>query len=227
MNQLWKAILVLALGFSLGVLAQSAQRLILNGQVASTRVIVVQGVAYVPLADVAKALGQTVVKVQGGYEIRAAGGANQLMGQFQGKVGDQILTGLFRVQVQKVERMESYTTRFDGGNRVIQPNNDQEELVVVTGVLKNAKASGTVAPSLSANNPGRTALAGSDGRSFPPIAYDSPTGANVGGGFTLLPGAALNFAVIFSVPRGTEAKALVLRVGEYGDVGSKDVRVAF
>ncbi|MDW8018252.1 MAG: hypothetical protein RMI36_10560 [Thermus sp.] len=227
MNKLRQTILVLALGLSLLALAQSAQRLILNGQVASTRVIVVQGVAYVPLADVAKALGQTVVKVQGGYEIRAAGGANQLMGQFQGKVGDQILTGLFRVQVQKVERMESYTTRFDGGNRAIQPNNAQEELVVVTGVLKNAKQSGTVAPSLGTNNPGNTALAGADGRSFPPIAYDSPAGVNVGGGFTLLPGAALNFAVIFSVPRGTEAKALVLRVGEYGEVGSKDVRVAF
>ncbi|HEU4742544.1 MAG TPA: hypothetical protein VFS50_13200 [Meiothermus sp.] len=226
MHRLWKIVLTLALGFSLLALAQSAQRLILNGQVASTRVIVVQGTAYVPLADVAKALGQTVVKVQGGYEIRAAGGANQLAGQFQGKVGDQILTGLFRVQVQKVERMESYTTRFDKNNLTIQPRSAEEELVVVTGVLKNAKQLGTVAPSLSVNNPGNTALAGADGRSFPPIAYDSPAGTNTGGGFTLLPGAALNFAVVFSVPKGTEVKALVLRVGEYGDTGSKDVRVS-
>ncbi|MBO1438499.1 hypothetical protein [Meiothermus sp. CFH 77666] len=226
MQQLWKPILILVLGLSLFALAQSAQRLILNGQVASTRVIVVQGTAYVPLADVAKALGQTVVRVQGGYEIRAAGGANQLAGQFQGKVGDQILTGLFRVQIQKVERMESYTTRFDKNNLAIQPRSAEEELVVITASLRNAKQSGTVAPSLSVNNPGNTALAGADGRSFPPIAYDSPSGTNTGGGFTLLPGAALNFAVVFSVPKGTEVKALVLRVGEYGDTGSKDVRVS-
>ncbi|GIW38682.1 MAG: hypothetical protein ACK40N_07695 [Meiothermus ruber] len=221
----WQVVMAVGLGLGLLALAQSTQRLILNGQVASTRVITVQGTAYVPVADVAKALGQSVVKVQGGYEIRAAGGANQLMGQFQGKVGDQILTGLFRVQVQKVERMESYTTRFDKNSLTVQPRNPDEELVVVTGSLRNAKQSGAVAPSLGINNPGNTALAGADGRSFPPIAYDSPSGTNTGGGFTLLPGAAMNFAVVFSVPKGTEVKALVLRVGEYGDTGSKDVRV--
>jgi hypothetical protein len=218
--------MAVALGLGLLALAQSTQRLILNGQVASTRVITVQGTAYVPVADVAKALGQSVVKVQGGYEIRAAGGANQLTGQFQGKVGDQILTGLFRVQVQKVERMESYTPRFDKNSLSVQPRNPDEELVVVTASLRNAKQSGAVAPSLGINNPGNTALAGADGRSFPPIAYDSPSGTNTGGGFTLLPGAAMNFAVVFSVPKGTEVKALVLRVGEYGDTGSKDVRVS-
>jgi hypothetical protein len=221
----WQVVMAVGLGLGLLALAQSTQRLILNGQVASTRVITVQGTAYVPVADVAKALGQSVVKVQGGYEIRAAGGANQLMGQFQGKVGDQILTGLFRVQVHKVERMESSTTRFDKNSLTVQPRNPDEELVVVTGSLRNAKQSGAVAPSLGINNPGNTALAGADGRSFPPIAYDSPSGTNTGGGFTLLPGAAMNFAVVFSVPKGTEVKALVLRVGEYGDTGSKDVRV--
>lgn len=87
----WQVVMAVGLGLGLLALAQSTQRLILNGQVASTRVITVQGTAYVPVADVAKALGQSVVKVQGGFEIRAAGGANQLMGQFQGKVGDQIL----------------------------------------------------------------------------------------------------------------------------------------
>ncbi len=187
----------------------------------------VQGTAYVPVADVAKALGQTVVRVQGGYEIRAAGGANALAGNFQGKVGDQILTGLFRVQIQKVERTDSYTTQFDKNANLIQPRSAEEELVVVTASLRNAKQAGTVAPSQSINNPGNTALAGADGRSFPPIAYDSPSGANVGGGFTLLPGAAMNFAVVFSVPKGLAVKALVLRVGEYGDSGSKDVRVSF
>jgi len=223
----WQSMVVVGLGLGLLALAQSAQRLILNGQVASNRVIVVQGTAYVPVADVAKALGQTVVRVQGGYEIRAAGGANALAGNFQGKVGDQILTGLFRVQIQKVERTDSYTPQFDKNANPVQPRSAEEELVVVTASLRNAKQSGTVAPSLSVNNPGNTALAGADGRSFPPIAYDSPSGANVGAGFTLLPGAAMSFAVVFSVPKGTALKALVLRVGEYGDTGSKDVRVSF
>lgn len=178
------------------------------------------------MADVAKALGQSVVRVSGGYEIRVAGGVNQLAGQFQGKVGDQILTRLFRVQIQKVERATSYTMQFDKNSTAIQPRNADEELVIITASLRNAKQSGVVAPSLGINNSGNTALTVADGRSFPPIAYDSPSGANVGGGFTLLPGAAINFVVIFSVSKGADITALMLRVGEYGDTGSKDVRVS-
>lgn len=142
------------------------------------------------------------------------------MGQFQGKVGDPILTGLFQVQVQKAERMESDTTRFNKNSLSVQLCNPKEELVVVTASLHNAKQSGAVAPSLGINNPG------ADGHSSPPIACDSPSGTNPSDGFTLLPGAAMSFAVDFSVPKGTEVQALVLRVGKYGDTGSKDVRLS-
>jgi hypothetical protein len=212
------------IGFAL---AQVTQKLVINGQTASSRVITVQGTACVPVADVAKALGQSVVRVPGGFELRAAGGANQLGGDLQGKVGDQLLTGLFRVQITRAERAASYTTRFGAGQaQTVSPSSADDDLVIITGTIKNAKQTGNVAPSLSTNNPGKTALAGADGRSFPPVAHDSPAGSNTGGSFTLLPGAAMNFAVIFSIPEGVEVKALVFRVGEYGDSGSKDVRIA-
>ena len=68
----------LVLGVGAAALAQSGKSLILNGQVASHDVRLIDGRPYVPLADVARALGQTVVTRAGGYEITSAGGAATL-----------------------------------------------------------------------------------------------------------------------------------------------------
>src|SRR6187551_156373 len=84
-------------------LAQNGVRLILNGKVASTRVRMINGAPYAPLADIARATGQTLVKRGGGYEIIAAGGANQVEG-LRGKVGDTLFDGKWRLKVTDVQR---------------------------------------------------------------------------------------------------------------------------
>src|SRR5689334_457235 len=99
-------------GLAVGVgataaLAQAGRTLILNGEVASRDVRVIDGRPYVPVADVAKALGQTVVTRGGGWEITAAGGANQIQG-LQGKIGDTLFDGRWRFQVVAVEPVDSY-----------------------------------------------------------------------------------------------------------------------
>ena len=84
-------------------LAQGGVRLILNGKVASTDVRMINGRPYAPLADIARATGQVLVKKGSGYEIIAQGGANQVEG-LHGKVGDTLFDGKWRFKVVDVQR---------------------------------------------------------------------------------------------------------------------------
>src|SRR5690242_1785624 len=72
------AFVLAAIGSASFVWAQSqGLRLIVNGTLASTSVRIIDGRAYAPISDVARALGMTVVNRPGSYEITTAGGANQ------------------------------------------------------------------------------------------------------------------------------------------------------
>src|SRR5436189_1690352 len=77
--------------------AQGSVKLILNGKVASTDVRMINGRPYVPLADIARATGQVLVKKGSGYEIIAQGGANQVEG-LHGKIGDTLFDGKWRLK---------------------------------------------------------------------------------------------------------------------------------
>ncbi len=57
----------------------------LNGRKMSGDVRTINGCQYVPLSDVAKSLGMTVSKKNGGYVLIAAGGANAIRGKVSGK----------------------------------------------------------------------------------------------------------------------------------------------
>jgi len=79
-----------------------------------------------------------------------------------------------------------------------------------------------------------TILADEDGTSHPPLDYDARQESNKTNSYaaaSLLPGAGMDFTLVFSVPRGTKAKALVFSLLTYPkDVGKKetvDVRVNF
>jgi len=63
----WTA--ALALGVCAAAVAQGGRMLIMNGRSASRDVRMIGGKPYVPLADVARALGQQLVSRSGGYEI--------------------------------------------------------------------------------------------------------------------------------------------------------------
>jgi hypothetical protein len=233
-NSMKVAMASLVLGLGAAALAQAGKTLIINGQVASRDVRLIGGHPYVPVADVAKALGRSVVTRAGGYEITAAGGANQIQG-LQGKIGDTLFDGRWRFQVLAVEPVDSYTLRnkvdtdysvyrnvaelTDG---VFRPKEGQQ-LIVARCRLKNGLKSQNQALWWY-NNDTHTALADDRGESYPPVVVDAPQG----GPFqskSLLPGAGMDLAVLFAVPEGTKLKDMVFTLRTISEKG-KDVRVS-
>jgi len=215
--------------------AQGGPKLIFNGRVASTSVRMVNGKAYAPLADFARANGMVVVPVSGGYEIKKAGGATPIAG-LRGKVGDVLFDGKWRFQVLSVNQVDSYrlknkiTTDYaiynsiaDLDDNVFTAKNNNQLIAISTRVTNGRNKTAQL---WIANSDTRTALADTSGESYPPIAYDMQES----GPFhskALLPGAKTDVTVLFSVPEGTNLKDLVftLRTINNTDKGS-DARVS-
>ena len=213
--------------------AASKSKLYINGQVASTNLRVIDGRSYAPVAEVAKALGATIATREDGYEIVMPGGANQVNGVAQGKIGDELFTGQWRFQVVSVQQAgDQYKERYYQMLRTIKPKGPGETLVVVNCRLKNGTKQ-TKTPLVTERIPGNTALADDKEHSYGPLDYDAAQGEGDKimsyAGADLLPGAAMEFALVFSVPKGTVAKALVYSVQVYPDSVGKapnaDVRV--
>jgi hypothetical protein len=235
MKERWKTgMLLVAVGVSAGLggaaLAQAGLKLIYNGKVASTNVRLIEGQPYVRVADMSSALGMNLAKVPGGYEISAPGGANQVVGATQGKIGDELFNGRWRFRVVDVKEVPKYTTRFYKKAEAVDAGGDNETLIVVTCQVKNGlKEQQTLY--FTDNKENLTALADGDGGSYKPVRVDVKTGeydyAAVKDTPALLPGAKADFALVFSVPKGTKLKDLVfsLQHGQAPYKGS-DVRVS-
>jgi hypothetical protein len=215
-------------------LAQGGVKLILNGKIASTNVRMINGRPYVPLADIAKATGQVLVRKGSGYEIIAAGGANQVEG-LRGKVGDTLFDGKWRFKVMDVQRgVKSYTMRraggidpgavggnveFDADGKTFRANAGYEFVIVNARVTNGQKSTQGFGSWYGEH----TALADTQGSSYRPIGWDQE-----GGMFTtkhLLPGAGQDVTAIFLVPEGTTLKDLVFTLTNISDREPHDVRV--
>jgi hypothetical protein len=213
--------------------AQGGATLILNGKVASTNVRMINGRPYAPLADIARATGQVLVRKGSGYEIIAAGGANQVEG-LRGKVGDTLFDGKWRLKVMDVQHVKSYTLRraggidpgavggkveFDADGKTFRAN-EGSEFVIVNARVTNGQKSTQGFGSYYGEH---TALADTQGSSYRPIGWDQE-----GGMFTtksLLPGAGQDVTAIFLVPEGTPLKDLVFTLTNISDREPHDVRV--
>jgi hypothetical protein len=221
-RQVKQSVLVLTLLGATGaaVFAAGGSRLILNGKIASSDVRVINGAAYVKVADVARALGMVVVKRSDGYEIKKAGGASPITGVTQGKVGDVLFDGKWRLQVLSVQVPESFTmktsaepstTLYDVSNwdqtrRVLTPKTGYK-LVVIQCRVTNGQNSRQTLWTAPRDDNVRTALADMDGSSHTPIAYDFEGGPMQTK--PLVPGAIITFPVVFSVPQDTRLKDLI------------------
>ncbi len=197
------------------VLAFQTTRLFINGKAASNSVIERNGTAYVPLKDVASALGGKLQKTARGYEISEAGGANMIEG-ISGKVGDQLFNGVARFQVVKVIRGKNYVNQFSGDKQEITPFPVEKDLVVVVCRIKNGTKE-----SQTANLPSgpETALTDTSERSYGPrtgLSIDCPSR-----GQQLLPGAAVDFALTFDIPTDAVLKDLVYQVQFFGTPGAE------
>jgi hypothetical protein len=223
----------IAIAAAAAAVAGGGKSLVLNGKVASNDVRIIDGRPYVPVADVARALGQPVVKRTNGWEIAAAGGANQVEG-LRGKVGDTLFDGRWQFQVLSFQEVPQHVMKTKGAAdfAVYQAMAELEDgtfrprdglsLIVFRCRVKNAVAKANQALWIP-NSYTRTALTDNKGQSYPPIAYDieesSPFQSK-----ELLPGASLDFDVLFTVPKGTVLKDLVFTLQTINDKG-KDVRI--
>lgn len=198
----------------------------INGKVASTNLKTIGGVAYVPVADVAKALGQKVVPTSSGLEIKTASGTYQA-GNLSGKVGDVIQTKKYSFQVLGFTTTDSYVTKNLNIAETYTPDSANETLVVVNCRIKNTvnKAQGPVLDHTQSGN--KTAITDYEGQSYPPVVYDSKIAKNFSGQ-SLLPGSKNDFAVVFSVPKSAKIKDLVFSVNDYFDplMQGPDVRIS-
>ncbi len=234
-----------SLGFAAAVLAAATpalagQKLVLNGKTASTNVRVINGTAYVSLADVARALGMIVVKRGDGYEITKPGGANQVGGNLQGKIGDVLFDGQWRFQVLSVQTPDAYLVKTPGVQGIFRGissiQNDENTRLVRAApgfklvVIQCRMANGQKTPQTfwMAQSGVRNALTDTQGESYAPFGYDlegAPTQSK-----TLLPGAGTSFPILFSVPDATSLKDLVFTLRNNDFSANKprvsDVRVS-
>ena len=88
--------------------ASSERTLTINETLASDKLQRVGNSVMVPLADVAKALGLSIVKTKTGYALLKGGGANQVEG-LRGKLGETLFDGKWRFTVQSVRNETSYS----------------------------------------------------------------------------------------------------------------------
>lgn len=201
----------LGLGVCLGlaglVYAQAQRTLVINGKTASTDVRIINGRAYVPLADVAKALDMTVAVRGNTYEITKAGGANAMQG-LTGKTGDWLFDGGWRFRVNRTFRTQSYTLMNEYYSETSHEVEDGEELIIVEYSYRNGNK--TMQPF----SIGDTALAGANGDSWPIFSNDFPYDGSRFFSRTVMPGAEAKGALIFKVKSGFQPKDLALTVGE-------------
>lgn len=193
--------------------AQTGMTLRINGQVASTDVRVINGRAYAPIADIAKALGQSVAKSGNGYELAAAGGSNEI-GGYKGKQGDVVFTGKWRFQVLDWKRTQSYKPTLSKRDTDEVRAGSGQELIVVNCRIKNGlKAKDEL---VFANYEGmNTALTAQDEANYQPKRYDVNESEGAPDGTVFLPGGAINFRIVFEVPTGTTPKDLVFTALRY------------
>jgi hypothetical protein len=226
-----------ALATAAGALGQTALRLIVAGKTVSTDIRIIDGRPYVPLSDMAKAMNGALVKHKGGYEITlgsvdtttpeagaVAGGANEVRGT-RGKIGQVLFNGKWRFSVLSVDHAASYDSQFLPEKRTFTPSGDTDELVLVRCRMKNGQNETKVAM-LSPIHPHHTALTDNQGQSYAPVDYDK-RGGHTDEGPTMLPGSQTEFAIVFSVPKGTVLKDLVFSVQNFEETpdGGTDVRI--
>jgi hypothetical protein len=214
-----------ALFITLGVTAiafasyEATNKLFYNGKVASTNVKMIGGKAYVPLDDVAKAMQMTVKKRSGGFEIIREGGSHPIADKNVGKIGDWVFTGKWRFQVVSVEHADDYQVKYTEAHDWTKTEaKSNMELVIVKCKVKNGttKKDTLVFGKWDGNN---TSLTSTDEDSY---GYDVKASEHFPDGASFIPGATINFNLIFEVPKRTKVKDLIFTAMRYDDRASFD-----
>lgn len=145
----------------------------------------------------------------------------------QSKQGNEVSTAQWIFEVRDITETNEYAERYYQEERIIRPQGKKDTLIVVDARLKN-RLSKTQSPVLTERQPGNTGLIDYEGRSYQPLDYDArqiqdKTQSHEGA--SVLPDAVVDFALIFSVPKGTKPKTLIFTASTYLDSGATDVEV--
>ena len=177
-----------------------------NGNSVSTNFITANGKVYMPVADVATALDMQVVKhSSSSYELVAKGGANQLNG-LEGKIGQTLLTSHYKITFSKFFTTDHYTRQF--GNPGTADAADGKTLAIVVIQVKNA-TNRVLGMALAE---GKTMITDEDEQTYEPSTggwADWKTGNP-----NVLPGAAVNFALVTQVPKSAKLKDLIYEINK-------------
>lgn len=214
-------------------LGQAATKLYVNGNLVSSNVKMVNGVPYVPLADLAKGQGMQLTKRADGYSLMPQGGANQMAGKFNGKIGEKLFTGKYVLIVRSVETVPVYKGKYRNLYGDVEGGATNDVIVINCTVSNGVKTplelvidEWTWEPKgFSMHN----ALADMSGKSYAVTKYDVNYSETAPGGVKLLPGASADFALVFKVPKDTKPKDLVFSFLDYArrtDDPPVDVRVS-
>ena len=223
---IWTSLAVLAISAATAAV-QAVSQLLINGQVASADVRVINGKAYVPVTDVAKALDYTVQKTDKGYELVKAGGANQIANKNVGKLGEEVFTGQWKFTVIEAKRVAEaipeYLEDQPWNRRTAGPGMD---IVVLKCRVKNGTSAKNtiVLDKWDGNN---TTLTDMDENAYVPTqhGYDAKLNEHFPDGATFLPGGAINFNLRFEVPKTAKLKDLVFTVIRYDDRSNVKTKV--
>lgn len=207
-------------GLALASSIQPKPKLYINGSVASTDVLVRNGVTYAPIKDVAKAFGLTAVKRADGWELRKAGGANSIVG-IQGKVGDTLFDGNFQFKVLEVVRGPVWKKRFDPSGGEVTPLGEQDEVLAIVCRLKNGMKKTVTMLLPGGMNTNVTDMEEHSWQPFTGLAVDLRSR-----GENLVPGSAVDFALTFSIPKTAVLKDLIYQIQVPENVKQTDFRVS-
>lgn len=122
-------------GFAVAFAAHGIGKLTIGGKTVDTTFIVQDGRTYVPLADVAKALGTTVQKSDGGFTLAELGAGSMVTG-LEGKVGQTMKTPELQFSVQSVTSADHYKRKYSDG--ALDAFDANIRLVVVMCRVRNA-----------------------------------------------------------------------------------------
>jgi len=208
----------------IGIGAANADKVVTDkGQQISSGATIINGQAYITISEAAKLVGGTVHHSGGEYIIATSGsgsssgvppgGANQIEGH-KGSVGQWLFTGKWKFEVVSYTTTQSYQTVYSSDTSTYTPNGNNDKLVIVNCILKNAKTK-EAEPMLRTQNAYNTAVTDDQGGSYAPLGYDFPGGS--GYGPNMLPGSTTHFAIVLDVPKSSNVQDFIFTLFDMDD----------
>lgn len=212
-------VLILAAACCAARAAETGTQVLMDGSTISRDVRIISGRPYIALGDVAKAFNMSVVRSGGEYRLARAGGANQLPG-IKGKIATAINSGAWSLTVLSVAQVTGYTQQFGYDKGPIALQHPDDVLFLVKCRLKNATNT-TQDVYFDKSSAGNTSLTDDQAHGYTPAAFDSRNDNNSTS--KMLPGAAHEFSLVFSVPAQTNIRDLIYTV----DASEMDTKTDF